>query len=372
MDSGKSLKYLSFLFLVCLSFVSRQAAADDNYIPGSRYTSARAAAMGDASLPLGEDGSSGLFDNPADLAKIKKPQAELNLGLSGDLGYFKLLNTSSLNSANPISLNTYQPILSASPGSIGGASGILLPNFYMKDLAVGMMFQYQTAAVVNANGTTTYHSVYELIPAVGGALRLASGIVRIGYSLQWVNVAEGAVTIPAGTSSTSMAWNNSLEQGSGFSSTAGIAITLPVDYLPSINLVGRNLLNTTYSSSTIYSFTPNSTGAPTTQMMSFDGALSFQPRLGQGAFVNFVAEYKDITNQSQQIFFAHLATGIEFSFRDQFFLRGGFGEGYPSAGFGLRKKTGEFSLTWYTEELGTTYLQQGDTRFLFQYQVRLF
>ena len=45
-------------------------------MPGARYLSARGAALGDAMLPWGDDGASGLFYNPASLGKIRNTKLD--------------------------------------------------------------------------------------------------------------------------------------------------------------------------------------------------------------------------------------------------------------------------------------------------------
>src|SRR4051794_13358195 len=80
---------LAFSFLLA----EKSSLARWDLVPGSRYTSARAAAMGDAFLPLGEDGSAGLFYNPATLAKPTPTTLEIfNLSLYGNLNYLGSLD----------------------------------------------------------------------------------------------------------------------------------------------------------------------------------------------------------------------------------------------------------------------------------------
>jgi hypothetical protein len=87
-------------------------------------------------------------------------------------------------------------------------------------------------------------------------------------------------------------------------------------------------------------FSPSSSGIPAHEPMTLDAAFSIQPKLGAGAYLNLVLEDRDVTNQSGMSFLGRLAVGAEFSFRDQFFLRAGWGSGYPSLGLGLTRKSG--------------------------------
>ncbi len=97
-----------------------------------------------------------------------------------------------------------------------------------------------------------------------------------------------------------------------------------------------------------------------------------QPKIGNGSYFNLVGEYRDMTDTSDISYLGRINFGAEFALRDSIFLRGGWGSGYPSAGIGVKQKKGEISLTWYSEELGTTYHALRDQRFLLQYSVKAF
>src|SRR5256885_561612 len=103
MGLRKSSIYQVFFAYLALGWVLGEGSAHarQDLIPGSRYTSGRAAALGDAFLPLGEDGAAALFYNPAAIGKLKGPTIEpLNLSIYGDLGYFSSLNSNFFNIYN--------------------------------------------------------------------------------------------------------------------------------------------------------------------------------------------------------------------------------------------------------------------------------
>ena len=354
---------------VCLIFGhSRFGLAREDVVPGSRYTSARGAAMGDAFLPVGEDGSAGLFYNPAVIGKIRAPQLEpVNLTVHTNGQFVGLISLSNFYQAS--SLSSYAPTLIANPGVNSGFGAQLLPNYYMKGFAFGILMQTNFHAVALADGSIKYRSSYQFVPAIGTGVKLAGGIVRIGYSLQWVNQASGTVTAPAGST---FGFNQGLAEGSALSHNFGLAMTLPISYLPQLDLVARNVLGADYSMASILPLARNASGTIPTEPMSLDASFSIQPKVGQGNYANLVYEQRDLTNVSGDSLIGRMALGGEFSLRDYFFIRGGLGGGYPTAGFGMKRKGGEFSFTWYSEEIGSGYLGERDIRFMFQYQVRLF
>jgi hypothetical protein len=343
------------------------AWARQDIVPGSRYTSARGAALGDAYLPLSED-SSALFYNPAGIGKVRKTLVEpMNASLELSSGYLGMFDLSFFKLTN---LKSFAPTLADHPGKVAGIGASIFPSIVMRGFGFGLLAETQVSGV-NDGTNIRYRSQYRLIPTFGTAVRLASGVVRLGYSAQWVNQAVGDNTVPVGTDP--LGYNQSLAQGSGISHNAGIAVTLPFEYLPAFNLVARNILGTHYSSFTLYPIAKNKTGVPADDPMTFDASFSMAPKVGpSGNVMNFVVELRDLTNRSSVSLLGRATVGVEFAYRDSVFLRGGWGSGYPNAGIGLKRKTAEFSLSWYSEEIGRSYSEARDSRFMVQYQIRAF
>ncbi len=353
---------------LCLILGHVSAYARQDLVPGSRYTSGRAAALGDAYLPLGEDGASGLFYNPAGIAKIKKFQAEpMNLALYGNAGFANSFEATSAYKSTDLS--EYKETLLKS-NSYNGLGAQILPSFSTRGFAFGLLMSSQVGAQHDPTADTIrYKSTYQFIPAIGTGVSLARGIVRLGYSLQWVNKAEGDITVPTAQAD---GYDQNLPQGSGFSHTIGAALTFPTMYLPCFNLVARNVGNTNYGGGSLVPFSKTSPGGPAVEKMSLDGSFSLQPKIGNGVYTNLVAELRDMTNISKLSMLERAAFGAELSFRDAFYIRAGFGSAYPAAGIGFRQKDNEFSLTWYSEEIGGGLRGQRDSRFMFHYRIGAF
>jgi hypothetical protein len=192
----------------------------------------------------------------------------------------------------------------------------------------------------------------------------------VGYSLQWVHQGSGTLTVPSTTDP--LGYNQGLAKGSALSHNVGFALTLPVAYLPSFNLVARNLLGANFGSTAILPLVANSSGVPENEPTTFDVSFSAQSKLGRGSYFNFVSQVRDFTNRSHVSGLVRAALGLELSYKDQVFLRGGFGSGYPTAGLGLKSGKGEFSATWGSEEIGSNYHSLRDTHFIIQYQAKTF
>jgi hypothetical protein len=323
--------------------------------------------MGDAFIPLADDGATALFYNPAGFGKIRKPSFEpFNFQMQPNSQFVENVG---LDIYKFSSLSSYAPTLSGNPGSFPGFSTMLLPNFSFRGFGFGMLMGARVAAV--SDGTNVrYRSKYQVIPAVGGGLRLASGVLRVGYSLQWVNQASGERTVPL--SSSPLGYNQGLAQGSALSHNVGAALTLPYQYLPSINLVARNLLGAKYSSYTFIPLAKNTEGVPETELMTLDAGLGLVNKFARGVALNTVLELRDATNVSGMSIFTRAALGLELSFRESFFIRGGIGSGYPSAGMGFKTPKGEMNLGWFSEETGSGLRSERDSRYILHYSIRAF
>jgi hypothetical protein len=356
----------------CLFFVQcfshPVAYAREDLVPGSPYTSDRGAAMGDAVLPLADDASA-LFYNPAGLAKIRGVDFEpFNFNFYANSGYINHIGPGSFYKIT--SLSASQGNLASNAGNFMGVGGEYFPSFASHGFAFGVLLNNEVGAIANSSGSLTYRSMYQMIPTAGYGLRLADGIVRIGYSLQWINQASGDVTVPQSTANAG--YNQNLAQGSAFSNNVGFALTLPYTYLPSLNIVGRNIGGAHFNTSSIYQFTPDPTGAPPDDPFSIDSSLSFVTKLGGGDKINWVFEDRDMTNTSGMEFLGRMALGSEYIYNNTFYLRGGWGSGYPAAGIAMKTKQGEFGLSWFSEELGQTYHSMRDERYMLSFSVRAF
>ena len=346
---------------------TRIAHAREDLVPGSRFTSARAAAMADAFIPLGEDGATALFYNPALIGKFKKPTlTPLSLSTYVNGGYIAMAD---LNFFNLPNLAGYQSTLASHVGQYASGGMQIVPSFATNFFSAAILVQTEIGAIRNAGGTLRYRSNYQFIPAVGTGFRLADGILRFGYSLQYVNQALGNVTT---ANVTTPSYLNSIQQGAGFSHNAGAALTLPIAGLPQLDVVARNILGTAYTMSSLYAFSGSPSGSPTTEPMSFDASFSIQPKFGKGTYLNLVFEYRDFTGVSGVPPLGRAVLGLEFSIRDIFALRGGYKAGYPTAGIGFNTKNAEFSLTWYSEDIGASYYAERDSRLMLQYSLKAF
>lgn len=350
-----------------LAFLPLSAlASGGDRIPGSRYVSGRGAALGDAYIGFADTLADSLFYNPAGLGKVNgatfeplNAQIQMNDKLSGSFGtdFYKFQN-----------LNDYQATLAKHPNTNPGGGYAILPAFGFKGFGMGVL--YQSRLMAETNGTNTRYRVNnQFIPAAGIGLPLASGVLRLGYVLQYVNQASGDVSA---ASNSSLGWTKGLAEGHGFSHNLGLALTLPYIYQPSINVVARNFGGVHYSGKPMVVSASGASGSIPDEKTSLDSSIGAVTKISGGWSLAAQLAYRDGLNSSNTRMIEHIATGLEFTAFDRVFLRAGFGSGYPSAGLGLRTSRAEVNFAWFSEDLGDGTTPQRDMRYLFQFLFKAF
>lgn len=362
-----TMKWLKVALLMASVLPSICFATGGDRIPGSRFVSGRGAALGDAYIGLAEGPGESLFYNPAGLGRISGIVFEpLNLGVQGNSTMASNFGT---DSYKILSLSEYESHLVAHPNSRPGAAYSVLPSFGFRGFGIGLL--YQSRLLAESDGVNVrYRANYQLIPAAGFGIRLASGVLRLGYSVQYVNQASGDKIVPVGTRP--MSWGEGLSEGKGFSHTVGMAVTLPYQFQPTINVVARNIAGLRLSGGTLVDIAVNPTGSIPEEKMSVDGSLGFITKISAGWNLSTQFSYRDATNSSATQMMEHAAVGLEFTAMDRVFIRAGYGSSYPSAGLGIRTARSEVNFAWYSEDLGNGSVSQRDIRYLLQFIFRAF
>ncbi len=364
---------MSFLFLklallmgMNLGFNS-EVYARQYYYPQTRYVGSSSEAMGGVVIPLSEEAGNSLMNNPAALARYQGFRSEpLNLNF--------VANSNSVSNLATTLGNTF---------SLGGISGTMNSNankefgmgisnisaFTWNGFGVGVVLQEFSSGA--SDGTNVkYHVVSQLIPTVGYGFGLARNIIRVGYSLQYVNQTSGDAT---GTSNSSASFLNGLQKGNGFSHNVSVNFAMPFTYLPTLSVMARNLGGLHFASGALLSRGTSISGVPGTEAMTVDVAFDFLVRITGTFKTHWYFEYKDLTNHTSfPSIFEKLSTGLDLSFSPNFALRAGMtGIAEFSGGLGYRSEHSEISLAYYNEKSPFSNTPSWDTRYALQYKVML-
>src|SRR5690606_38083574 len=132
--------------------------------------------------------------------------------------------------------------------------------------------------------------------------------------------------------------------------------SLPFAGLPTFAAVLRNAADQNFSG--------RAAGAPDKIRQTLDLGFSLTPQVGKVIRTHFEINYKDATNAYGVAKKRQFMAGMEIDIARTFFLRFGYGDGFGSAGIGVRSRKLEFDLTTYAVDNSPAALRgQEDRRF---------
>ena len=321
--------------------------------------------MGNAFLSKVDDASA-VFYNPAGLGTVRYPHLHFsNFSIETNNGALNAATSGQISSAvgnitKLESLDGLRQILVLHPGTLAHSRLQALPNFTSRYFSFGYLFSKETRAVVNdATSSTGYEFADRLDHGPYAALNISlfGGIFKAGVSTIMLNRQELSTT--ADPNSSTVVSSNSYYKGSALITTFGGRVTFPVDLLPTFSMTMHNGLRQSFGSA-------SGAGAPTTIPSSMDVGASITPQIGSGTRVHLEVDYKDLTYQFSNIAMTRrFLMGLELDFSRTFFFRLGYGDGFGSAGLGVRSPKLEFDLTTYAVDTSTAaYRGKEDRRFV--------
>ena len=315
------------------------------------HSTARALGMGNAAIAGADDPSTAMFYNPAALAGNRKFQFEfLSPQFEFSTSNFKVAKQMG-DHGRLLSLDKTVPLLDGRRGKPVYLGFSIYPNASAKNFAVGILVSAQGGAAIDKDGKLFIRSQYLVVPSLGMTMGLLSGIFKLG-------VAGRAVQVTTNNKSTSDLTGNGYliepAEGFGIALDAGLLLTLPVATLPAFGFVARNIGDTNLGKKAIEPVGKGETTDAGAAPMMYDAGFSIQPKLGQTTVLKFSSDYRDLTHESQADTMRKINLGIEFAFNRRLYFRGGFGQGYWTAGFGLGGKGASLDLATYGEEIHPT------------------
>jgi hypothetical protein len=279
----------------------------------------------------------------------------------------------------------------ATPNKILYERAQLFPSFVVTNFGMGFFGRYDTDAYVDSTTNKFYYQYRNDSAAVlGFNFRLFDGIITLGANARAINRVEvNRNDIP--TTTTNMTFDTVINgttvasEGFGVGSDVGLLITAPIEFLPTLGAVYRDVGETSYTinSGTFLSTTNRPQRTPAT----LDGGLSIQPILSRSTRMLISVEMRDIMNvvepsteyiQSSSLLYRRLHAGLELNFGDLFFVRGGWNQGYWTAGIEINMLNTQLQLASYGEEVGqvpligsgNTYSTKEDRRYVGKFAYR--
>jgi len=345
---------------VLVILVSRAEGREPTY-PEDRYWDAESTALGGASLPLTEDLGMTLMTNPAGLATHERfevePSISLETPISTIAGYPGLKFGS-------LSLPGFKSDIAAQPGNMLGYGGNILPAIAWKGFSFGVMASERFKAVTDGTTVDTQY-VSQTIPTLGFGIPLARGIIRLGYSIQYVNTTVATNSFALSNISTQN-FSQNAQEGAGFSHTAAVGIVLPYTYRPALYLVARNIFGMAYSGAPLIGGGINSTTLAR-EPMTADASFSITPRIGDTVSSRWILEFRDLWFAQRTSLMDHVSAGGEMTFAKMYALRLGFNADQLDFGFGFRLGDNNIDLSLFKERNDLPLGGEFDTKLMVQY-----
>jgi hypothetical protein len=353
---------LSTLIIIAFSGNALAIGFSDATFP-ELATSGRALAMGNAFISRVDD-SSAVFYNPAGLGSVRYGHFHFsNFHLETNRGWMNVgtgggIFDATSNFGKSISLDGQRELLNK-PGSFGKLAYTrlhMLPNFTTRHFSAGYLYSKQTIATIqSATSEFEYAQRADHGPYAAFNLPLLGGIFKVGFSAALIRRNESIGT--ADKDAILELGDNDKNKGTALIVTGGTKLTFPVAFLPTFAATIHNLGSQKFSHS-------GGLTRPTKIKQTFDLGFSITPQIGKTTRWHLEVNYKDFADKYGSSSARRITFGTEFDFNRTFFTRFGWGDGFGSAGIGLRTRRLEFDLTTYAVDTsGSSFRGLEDRRF---------
>lgn len=331
------------------------------------YNGVRAMGMGGAYVGVVND-ETALIQNPAALGKLRDGFVTIvdpEISVSGDFTE-EVLNGSDISSlfepqgiVDSLSNQADKPLHSQYqifPSIVG-------PNF-----GVGLHVKKSVNGLGDATGANVHIEYFEDTALyLGYNFRIWEGRIKFGFAGKYLNRAYFGADFVSGDANVSV--TNNVSEGAGVGLDAGLILTAPWKWLPSIAAVVHDVGGTKmdYASGLNYS-TPN---RPPTLKQKIDAAFSMFPIHGNKTRSSITFEIKDVLNvDEEEDANRRYHFGYEFNLYDLLFLRAGYNQRYWTAGIEFAMENLQFQVASYGEDVGADNSPIEDRRYILKFAFR--
>lgn len=331
------------------------------------FRGVRAEGMGGAAVATTND-ETALFLNPAGLGKIRgpyfilaNPEIETNYDTQSAFG---------ANLSSYTSIQDPQALLGVAqknPDKNLHARVQVLPAFVTTNFGFGLYGKYNLDAEYSAaQSQMQLNYVNDYGAVIGYTFRLLEGRLKIGVSGKVINRVYVNRTIPG--NSTNLTFASLASEGAGAGWDAGVILTAPWMFLPTLAVVAHDVGNTYFNLSNGYFYKPGPLPPP--QYQSVDAALAIFPIHSNSTRSSFTVEWRDAQNPESQDVYRRIHAGMEINFSDILYLRAGMNQRYYTAGLELDLGHQQIQFATYGEEIGTPTINREDRRFTAEWSFR--
>jgi len=355
-------KFTTFLILFFATSVAAQVNLGERY----KYRGVRALGMGGAQVAVVND-ETALYVNPANLLRLRDvitSVIDIEFEFSENI-YDPVYKTQSFSS--PLDTASVMNSLNKTRGEPFHFRATLHPTFVTQYFGIGLIQSQTLTAQVSSDGNTGdlfYRDDQGLF--AGLAARFLDGHIKIGGSLKVLSRIEidKSFLLPVDTSISTNA-----SAGSGIGYDAGMVLTLPVIYHPTISVVARDIGGTQFNKN-IYNRKQKDI-KPSDQDQTIDVAFALFPNHGEKLRSSLTYEISNLHNfqsSSDQLRYSHL--GYEFNYRDVLFFRAGMNQRHWTFGLEFATERTQLQLATYGEDVGPSDSVQASRRYVFKWGYR--
>lgn len=336
--------------LSCLSLNSHAQLTRDRPF----FQASRALAMGDAYTAINEDFEA-VYYNPAGLAKINELQ-------------FKMMDLETLGSEDLAFLfkDTFKDItqldslltkIQSNKGKNYSAGMNFLPQLLVKNFSFGLLGRGLAEGRIQQDSSMALFSYVELGGYIHTAFSLFGGILKVGGGVKILDRAEMIKEYTPAEYASSLSFPNEWREGFGTGYDAGLMLTIPTRFLPTLGVAVQDIGSTKFEASqNLFKNSLSTEGPPNPIGEKINVGIAFKMKHGRNVYSNISGEIKNINNLNNETgdrsSSDHIHAGWELNVRKILFLRAGINQGrYWTGGFGLHIGSLALEFSSYGENI---------------------